>query len=133
MLKGRPVSFAEAINLENEKKFLLTPFYNGPDFAISYFDYGTLLFMQQSAVAGLDQTRAVRSKTRCHASNIRNYLILTLDLYNFARDAKQIAATNAKVKALRKDAQVTLQEIPKRYNNPFCQSFHSNFGPLNQT
>jgi len=132
MLRGRLVNYAEAINLENEKKFLLTTFYNGPDFAISYFDYGTLLFMQQSAVAGSAQTRVVRAKMRCHASNIRNYLIMTLDLYNFIRDAKQVAAINAKVKALRKDAQVTLAEIPKRYNNPFCQSFHSNFGPLSQ-
>jgi hypothetical protein len=85
--------------------------------------------MQQTAVAG-SQTKAVRSKMRCHASNIRDYLVMTLDLYNFARDAKQVAATNPKVKALRKDVLATLLEIPNKYSNPICQSFHSTFGPL---
>jgi hypothetical protein len=130
MLKGIPVTYDEAIHLENEKHFLLTPFYTGPDFAISYFDYGTLLFMQQTAIAASQANKAVRSKMRCHASNIRDYLIMTLDLYNFARDAKQVAATNPKVMALRKDVLETLQEIPNKYSNPLCQSFHSTFGPL---
>ena len=130
ILKGGSVGFDEVIDLENEEKFLLTQFNSRPDFAITYFDYGTLLFMQETALGASQQGRAARSKMKCHSSNIRNYLITTLDLHSFRRDAKKTASLNGKVKTLRDDALLTLQEIPKKYSNQFCRSFHNTFGPL---
>ncbi len=130
ILKGTPVSFADVIGLENPRKFLLTQYYNGPDFALTYFDLGTLLFMQQSALFSGERDRLRSSKMRCHASNIRNYLLMALDLHHFCRDTKKIAETNPNVKALRDAALVTLQDMPTKYTNQFCQSFHSAFGPL---
>ena len=129
MLKGTPVSALDLVNLENQKQFLLTKF-SDTDFAISYFDIGSLVFMQDIALDAQKQGRAAKSKMRCHSKNIRNYLLTTLSLYNFYRDSKKEAAQNAKVKSLRDDVAVTLQEIPKHYTNPFCKSFHDNFKPL---
>jgi hypothetical protein len=129
MLKGTKVGFAEVLDLENNK-FLLTQFHDRPDFAISYFDYGTLLFMQQTALDAMTQGRVHRSKAKCHSSNIRNYLLTTLDHYVFWRDAKKTAGASPAVKTMRDDALITLQEIPNKYNNQFCKSFHTNFGPL---
>jgi hypothetical protein len=129
ILLGAPVSFDEVLDLE-QNKFLLTQFFAGPDFAITHFEKGTLLFMQQSATSAAYQNRALRSKMRCHLSNIRNYLLMTLDLYHFCLDTKNNAAINASTKALRADLVSTIQGIPKKYTNQFCQSFHNHFGPL---
>jgi len=132
MLGGETVSFTEVIDRESgvsKNPFLLTQFQSRPDFAITYFDYGTLLFMQQTAQNAFKEGRA-RSKMRCHSQNIRNYLLTTLGLYYFRRDSKNTAALNAKVSTMRTDALTTLQEIPKKYNNAFCQSFHYNYKPL---
>lgn len=130
MLKGETVSFKEVIDRETQNKFLLTQFQSRPDFAITYFDYGALLFMQQTALNAMQQGRVARLKMKCHSKNIRNYLLTSLGLYNFRRDSMKTAVSNAKVKTMREDALTTLHEIPKKYNNQFCQSFHRNFGPL---
>lgn len=129
ILKGAPMDYSDVIKLENPRKFLLTQYSNGPDFAITYFDHGTLLFMQQSALFTGDVDRLRRSKMRCHSSNIRNYLLTTLDLYSFCRDSKKSAELNPKVKSLREAALYTLHDIPNKYTNQFCESFHQNFGP----
>lgn len=136
MLRGAPVSVPDLIKLENEKKFLVTRFvdpveFNNPDFAITYFDYGTLIFMQRTA-RGADTAKwkARRGAMRCHTANIRNYLMMTLSLHAFYRDAAKEAETNATIKELRETIKTTLVELPSRYTNPFCQSFHQNYGPL---
>lgn len=130
MLKGEAIGFAEVVKRESQDKFLLTQFQSRPDFAITYFDHGTLLFMQETALHALQQGRVARSKMKCHSKNIRNYLLTTLGLYIAWRDLKSTAAHNEKVKSLWSNAFATLQEIPKKYNNQYCQSFHRNFGPL---
>jgi hypothetical protein len=129
MLKGSPVGALDVVDLENQKQFLLTQF-SDINFAISYFDIGSLLFMQDTSLDAEAQGRAAKSKMKCHSMNIRHYLLTTLSLYNFYRDSKKAAAQSTKIKSLRDDVAVTLQEIPKRYVNPFCKSFHANFKPL---
>jgi hypothetical protein len=128
--RGATVSVPQVIKMENEKKFLLTKYYTGPDFALTDFDYGTLLFMQQTAGQEFGGGQSPRGKMRCHSSNIRNYLIMSLDLLSFYRGTKQNEAGNPVIKALREHIKSTLSDIPHRYRNPFCQAFHTKHGNL---
>lgn len=136
MLRGTPVGVPDLIKLENEGEFLITRFvdsveFNNPDFALTYFDYGTLIFMQRTASnTNAAKWKARRGAMRCHMANIRNYLLMTLSLYAFYRDTAKEAATSAKVKDLRDYIKSTLIEMPARYNNPFADSFHKSYGPL---
>jgi len=130
IIQGAPVSFADVGVLEKEKKFLPTQFYNGPDFALTYFDKGTLLFMLDTVIGGGPHRAAMQSKLNCLLTNIRNYLVITLDLYNFCQATANNPNLDAKTKALRSDLVFTLQKIPENYSNHFCQAFHANFTPI---
>jgi hypothetical protein len=130
IIQGIPVSFADVGNLENEKKFLLTQFHDGPDFALTYFDKGTLLFMQDTAIGGGAYRHTLQSKLDCLLTNIRNYLVITLDLYNFCLATANNPNLDAKTKALRSDLVFTVKAIPQSYSNHFCQSFHAKFTPI---
>ena len=132
IIQGAPVSFADVGVLERDKKFLLTQFHDGPDFAITYFDKGTLLFMLDTAIDSGAARRALQSKLDCLLTNIRNYLAITLDLYNFCQTTATNPNLDAKTKALRSDLLFTLKAIPQSYSNHFCQSFHTNFTPINK-
>jgi hypothetical protein len=128
IIQGAPVSFGDVGNLE--MKSLVTQFHNGPDFALTYFDKGTLLFMQDTAIAGGAYRRALQSKLDCLLTNMRNYLVITLDLYNFCQATANNPNLDAKTKALRSDLVFSLKAIPQHYDNHFCQSFHTNFTPI---
>lgn len=130
IIQGAPVSFADVGVLEKEKRFLLTQFYNGPNFALTYFDKGTLLFMLDTAIGGGAYRGALQSKLDCLLTNIRNYLLITLDLYNFCQATTNNPNLDAKTKALRTDLVFTLQKIPEYYSNHLCQAFHTNFKPI---
>jgi hypothetical protein len=130
IIQGAPVSFVDVGALEKEKKFLLTQFHDGPDFALTYFDRGTLLFMLDTAIDDGAYRRARQSKLDCLLTNIRNYLVITLDLYNFSQATAGNPNLDAKTKGLRSDLVFTLQAIPQSYSNHFCQSFHTNFTPI---
>ena len=136
MLKGAPVSVSDVVNLETGRKFLITRFVDAagasnPDFAITYFDYGTLLFMQRSA-QGDDPERwkSRRGAMRCHAKNIGNYLLMTLSLNAFYRDMSQSDTSTPERKALCDSIRLTLATLPTRYTNQYTQSFHKSWGPL---
>lgn len=130
IIQGAAVSFSDVGILEKEKKFLLTQFHDGPDFAITYFDRGTLLFMLETAIDSGAARRALQSKLDCLLTNIRNYLLVTLDLYQFCLATANNPNLDAKTKALRADLVYSLQSIPQGYSNHFCQSFHMNFTPI---
>ena len=136
ILTGTTLDVPELIRREQQKKFLLTRFADpldstNPDFALTYFDHGSLIFMQRTALTeNYTQWKGRRAAMRCHASNIRNYLLMTLTLYSFYRDTKKEAAVSDKVAALRHSIHTTLLELPRSYTNPFCLSFHGNYGPL---
>lgn len=135
MLKGAPVSVPNVVTLERDKQFLITRFEDParepyPDFAITYFDYGTLLFMQRTAQGDDDQRwKARRSAMRCHAANVGNYLLMTLSLHAFYRDMKD-GASSPERKALCDSIRFTLASLPYRYTNQYATSFHRNYGPL---
>jgi hypothetical protein len=137
MLKGASIQTLDVVQLETEKKFLVTHFVDptgasNPDFAITYFDYGTLLFMQRTA-NGSDESRwkTRRSAMQCHAANIGHYLQTTLSLQAFYRDAKS-SATTPTGQTLMQSIRHTLEVLPARYTNQFTQSFHQSYGPLSK-
>lgn len=130
ILLGAPVSFNEILNLERDKKFLVTQFYQGPDFALTYFDKGTLIFMQQTAIGGGPYRGALQSQLDCLLNNIRNYLLITFGLYHFCLATDRNPTLNQKAKTLRGDLIFTVKAIPNSYSNQFCQSFHQNFTAL---
>src|SRR5215213_209775 len=110
MLKGsKTIGLNEVGALEKEKKFLLTQFRDRPDFAISYFDYGTLIFMQEAALDAMAQG-GVAGKAKCHSSNLRNYLLMTLTHYKFWKESQTAAGTSATIKSVRDDARATLMD-----------------------
>ena len=133
ILHGTSVSVPELIKRENNKKFLLTYFID-PDFAVTYFDYGTLIFMQRKALkTNYEASKSRRGAMRCHSSNLRNYLAMTLLLSRFYSDTKSYENTEKgqqRIKSLRADIKTVLRSIPHWYTNPFCQSFHYAYGPL---
>jgi hypothetical protein len=132
ILLGEEIGIPRLAIIEKEKKFLLTEFIeNEPDFALSYFDRGTLLFMQKTALtSNYAKWKARRKSMRCHSFNIRNCLLMMLTLQQFYRFIEKSALTNAKIKLLRDDIGTTIRELPHWYNNRFCQSFYYNHGPL---
>jgi hypothetical protein len=136
ILKGKAIEVPDLINLENNKGFLLTGFtdsleFDSLDFALTYFDYGSLIFMQKTALADdYERWKLRRRAMQCHSSNIRNYLLMTQMLYIFYRDMKKQASSSTEVNGLRDGIKTTLVNLPSVYTNPFCQSFHNNYGPL---
>ena len=130
IIQGTPVLFDDVGTLEQENEILVTQFHNGPDFALTYFKKGTLLFMLDTATAGGAYRKTLQKKLDCLLTNIRNYLVITLDLYNFCTATEKNPNLDAKTKALRTDLVYSLQSIPQTYNNHFCQSFHNNFTPI---
>jgi hypothetical protein len=126
ILGGKPVSLAQLLAMESKQpghqSFLLTRF-NGPDFAITYFDYGTLVFMQQTSVSGFHPPR--RKAMQCHSSNLRNYLVMTHALSWFYRDTAK--ETDPKIVALRKYIKADLEQMPNKLTSPLALTFHANY------
>lgn len=130
IIQGTTVTFGDVGILEKGNEFLLTQFHDGPDFALTYFKKGTLLFMLDTAIGGGANRRTLQKKLECLLTNIRNYLVITFDLYNFCHATENNPNLDAKTKSLRADLVYSLQSIPQAYSNHFCQSFHRNFTPI---
>jgi hypothetical protein len=128
ILGGEPVSVAQLLGMERRqaghRRFLLTRF-NEADFAITYFDYGTLVFWQETSVAGFQPPQ--KKEMRCRSSNLRNYLIMTHALLWFYKDTA--AEKDPKVVALRGHVATDLQQMPSKFINPFSITFHDAYVP----
>ena len=128
ILRGRDVTVPEVIRLEREKKFLQVDFI-GPDFALTYFDHGTLVFLQRASLKGTELSQRKRRAVTCHAANIRNYSLMTLALHRFYADTAKYSGKKDKIDLLRDSIAKSLAELPYQYTNPFCKAFHANYGP----
>lgn len=104
--------------------FLLTR-YHGAGFAISYFDRGTLLFLQEAA--------SVPKKTgpvRCFSNNILLCLMMMRSLLGFhAWPDTQSADDATLLGQTREMAKQQLLALPARYTNPLCQTWFQYYGP----
>jgi hypothetical protein len=120
---GRPVSNEEAI----EQKVSLTQF-DDANFALTEFDHGTLLFMQEAAAIGsVDRSEA---SLKCLCWNIQTCSMMILTWLSFYEIAARYGNLSPKVQDLRNGVQHTLQELRDRYTNKVCQTFYLNYGPL---
>jgi hypothetical protein len=129
ILSGAPVPLEELqameAKAEGRRRYLLTRF-SEADFALTYFNHGTLLFMQQTAHSTGDPSR--RKAMRCHSANIRNYLVMMHALSWFYRDTAN--EKNAKVVELRGHVKTDIEMTAARFVTPFSLTFGDNFGPL---
>jgi predicted translin family RNA/ssDNA-binding protein len=104
---------------------MLTQF-GGANFAISYFDIGTLLFMQEQAHP--EQKR--RESILCMTSNVRYLSMSTFALLSFHEELTDIKNPDTKISALQKTVEGRLAELPKRYNNALCRTWYQNYRRL---
>jgi hypothetical protein len=125
MLLGEDVPMpqvAAGAGVNKSDNFLLTR-YHGAGFAISYFDKGTLLFLQDTAKeAGKAET------LRCFSSNILLCMMMVRSLlyfHNWPDTQKQDAQSLAG--RMRDAAREQLLAIPARYTNPLCQTWFQHF------
>jgi hypothetical protein len=125
ILLGTEIAIIDLAKKEREKTFMLTRF-GGANFAVSYFDIGTLLFMQQEAKP--EQHR--RESIRCIASNIRKCSMSILALLAFHEELTDIEKPEGNITALEQIMKSRLCELPKRYNNALCTSWYQNYGRL---
>lgn len=129
ILGGAPVPLEELqameAKAEGHQRYLLTRF-SEADFALTYFNHGTLIFMQQIAHSNGDPSR--RKAMRCHSANIRNYLVMMHALSSFYRDTAN--EKNAKIVELRSYVKTDLDMTAAKFATPFSITFSDNFGPL---
>jgi hypothetical protein len=125
ILLGREITIIDLAKKEREKTFTLTQF-GGANFAVSYFDIGTLLFMQQEAKP--EQSR--RESIRCIASNIRKCSMSIFALLAFHEELTGIEKPDGHITTLAQIMKGRLCELPKRYNNALCTSWYQNYGRL---
>jgi len=107
------------------KDFLLTR-YHDAGFAVSYFDKGTLIFLQDAA--GSSQNTEV---LRCLTSNILLCMMMMRGLLNFHLwPETQSAAPQSVLGQMRDVAKRQLLGIDDRYRNPLCKTWFKYYEPL---
>lgn len=87
----------------------IVDFGSGPDFMLLYFDYGALLFLQQSAARNDRHQRALS----CVAANMRSSAIMIWTLYYFYRTTLQ--DSNKAVKEMRALVEANLLAMKDKY------------------
>jgi hypothetical protein len=117
ILQGRSVDLPELVALEEGSEFLLTQFGSGVDFALSYFNRGTLILMQ-----GPGKLRTLR-KLYCLASNIRTCTMMAMGLTQLRVRAATFESPGRVTTDLQRGASHTLRELPRQYRNAFCQNW----------
>ena len=117
ILQGRSVDLPELVALEKGSEFLLTQFGSGVDFALSYFNRGTLVLMQ-----GAGKMRTPK-KLYCLASNIRTCTMMAMGLTQLTIRAGALANPGRIATDLQGSASHTLRELPRQYRNAFCQNW----------
>jgi hypothetical protein len=125
ILLGQKIAIPDLAGKESGKKFMLTQF-AGASFAISYFDIGTLLFMQEQA----EPEKNRRESIRCMATNIRNFSMSSFALLAFYEELADIENPDSKITALQQIMKRRLSELPKRYNNALCRAWYQNYRRL---
>jgi hypothetical protein len=128
LLLGEDVPMAQIAAADNPDSsscnFLVTR-YQDAGFALSYFDRGTLLFLQDIAL-NADNPQVLR----CVSSNILLCLMMMRSLLAFFNypDA-QSADPKSLLGQTRDAAKQQLLAIPSKYTNPLCQTWFQYYGP----
>ena len=148
ILEGRSITLDDLDQKEqNQVQYLITrhtpPDFFEPDFTLTRFDFGTLMFIQQLALGenkDLKLLRRTRKRLRCLASNVRLFLLVNMALLNFIREAgisfgdelSDDYGSTAINKRLQHNSKALLGRLPERYKNAFSRSFYKHYGPLQE-
>ena len=124
LLYGRNIKVPEWAKKDGDRSVMLTGF-KDTSFALTDFQQGTLLFMQESA---LKPER--RAALGCFGSNFSSCSMMTLIITNFYHDSARYSSESPVIKSLRNDIKTTLKELPNRYKNAVYRTFHMKYGPL---
>lgn len=117
ILHMRPVSVEEAA----KQQIAHTPF-DHANFAISNFDHGTLLFMQD--MAKRDVAEKSQRSLHCLDRNVCRFSMMILMWMRFYGATED--RTEPKLRTLRGFAPRTLKELSETYINSVCQTFFRN-------
>jgi hypothetical protein len=98
----------------------LTTIISGPNFALTNYDHGTLLFPQRDA-----QDPAREAAVHCLANNVHDFLLQYFILFYFYKYS-QDGSPRARVTTLRRAIQANLAGLQSRYSNQFCQNIFLN-------
>ena len=124
-LLGRPVKHEEVLLAKKGEDFLETRFL-GEDFAVTYFQHGSLLSLSHASTS---QTKSPAS-LHCLTSNVRSCFLIAHALINLYDDAKAYEKSNPLLAELRAAAAASLRDLPTYYRNPLCRGFFLNHGRL---
>jgi hypothetical protein len=111
LLRGEEIKAKQLAQKLREQPYTVVPFDRRPDFMLIYFEYGALIFMQQSALAKGRRQRALS----CFASNARNCAVMIWSLYNFYNVAKAKATTDQTIKGVRDNVLANLRAMGDQY------------------
>ncbi len=123
-LLGSTISLPDLIAREKAPNFLCTRFSHG-DFALTYFDQGTLLSLSNTVRKGKTQKVA-----DCVASNVAACTSMAYFLAGFLNGAQDLAAAEPRIAALCHGARSALRQLPQTYDNEFCRDLFASHGTL---
>lgn len=109
LLRGEMIAVKELRQKLRKLSPTFVDFGSGPDFMLVYFDYGALLFLQESAQRKDRRQRALS----CVASNIRSSAITIWTMFHFYLATHD--ASNEAVKDLREMVRSNLSAMKDRY------------------
>ena len=115
LLYGRQIGYSE----EGSRPLTLTTI-DDPNFALTDFDHGTLVFAQTDALK-LNYAR----KLHCLASNIQKCMMMAFSQLQFLKLANR-GSNSPLLTAMRDNALDTLHRFPESYCHPFCTSLFLN-------
>jgi hypothetical protein len=121
---GSTVEVPDLISREQAPNFLCTRFSHG-DFALTYFDQGSLLSLSNTVRKGKSARAA-----ECLAGNVVACTMMAYFLAGFLNEAQDFAASEPRVAALCHAAGAAVRHLPSSYNSRFCQDLFTHHGTL---
>jgi hypothetical protein len=116
ILHGRSLTLAQLTENELGNCFLQTQ-YAAYDFALTYFELGSLLWMQSPRQKGK------RNSLWCLPSNLAALSMYLLGLNGFWKITELQATATQTIKDLREAIRFTINQLGDAYSNKFCRAF----------
>ena len=123
VLHGRTIDLAQLAKNEAKPSFLQTQ-YSNFDFALTYFELGTFVWMQSP------REKSKRTALWCLPSNVALCSMFALALNGFWKSTELQAAASPAIKDLRDAIRFTVNQLPDAYSNKFCRGFLTHHNEL---
>lgn len=124
ILLGRPFTIQELPALGSAQGYTYTQFGDTDNFAISYFNHKSLIFLQKEAV----ENRKRRKSMGCLARNLSHFSLLAVSLPNVLR----YTAQGQLIQGLKATLQGSLKSLGDTYTNEFCRAWFRKHNFLQQ-